>query len=648
MLFVSVSPGYSQVDEVDSSDITKSYVYDRTTGEFWFVPNSAEGIDSLLSISYEERNRAPEKAAYAAFQALNMAELLGYDEGMAQAYFALGELYDMFMDYPQALVEYQSALDLERRLQRDIRIGRVLNKIGMVHIKQGEYVNARDYFEQTISLLDDTSYDLTKAGALSALGLAHYHSENYSRALEYFDQVQALEGRSEDLEKIKMVTVMNAGNTYVELSEYERAESLLNQAIRYFSQHDDVTDQSEGHLYMATLYRQWNKPVEALVQARQGMDLAESIEENSLVMKGYQLLSGIYEDQNNPQQALLNYKLYHDLHNQVLNSEREARLVQRQTQHDVAQQNREIRQLNQETILQEAELENKELWQRFLIVGLGLAIIIALLLIRNIRMQRSAHQRLEQKQSEIERKNKELAQLNQEKDEFLEMAAHDLRNPLSAIRGVVGLMEEAGEPDADTLELTNLIKISTDRMLGLVNNFLNVEVGDKGPGTLNIIPVHIEKTIRRITGNFRNKTLEKQIKLAIDLPRDLRPVMADEDSLERILENLVSNAIKFSPSGSTVEIFSITKESHMDISVKDSGPGITAVDQEKLFKRFSTLSNKPTANESSTGLGLYIVKKFTEAMGGHVHCESKPGKGSTFTVSLPLATDKSTPGNNAT
>ncbi|MEX2639042.1 MAG: ATP-binding protein [Balneolales bacterium] len=635
-LYAAASSGDGKAEKVSRPDINQSYLYDRSAGEFLFVPSSPSGVDSLLVISYNERNKNPQKAAYAAFQAQNMAEEMDYDEGLAQAHATLGELFEMFMDYSQALNQYQSALEIELRLKREVRAGKLLNQIGTIHTRQKNFREATKFFLESIEMMHKNSNTLTMAEALTALGLNHHQIGNYREALRYFDQVQGMEGDSEDLQKIKMTSVMNAGTTYLELLEYHEAESHLNQAIHYFRQHEHIVDLSKGHLYLANLYLKWNKSEDALVQAQKSKELAESIEDHSLVMEAYRLLSEIYEGQNNSGQALLNFKLYHDLHNHILNNAREARLTQRQIQNDVARKNREIWVLNQRTALQEAELTNRELWQKLMLAGLGFTIVITMMLWRNIHIKKSAHQVLQLKQSEIERQNRQLTYLNQEKDDFLEMAAHDLRNPLSAIKGVVELMEDEIKSNAAALELTGLIKISTERMLGLVNNFLNVDVKDAVSGNFRVLPVHINKPIKRVVGDFHKKALDKHIKVVLNLGCDMKPVLADEEVFERILENLISNAIKFSQPGTTVEISSLIKQDHVEISVRDNGPGITGDDQKKMFMRYGTLSNKPTANEPSTGLGLYIVKKFTEAMGGQVSCDSKPGEGTIFTVSLPL------------
>jgi signal transduction histidine kinase len=125
------------------------------------------------------------------------------------------------------------------------------------------------------------------------------------------------------------------------------------------------------------------------------------------------------------------------------------------------------------------------------------------------------------------------------------------------------------------------------------------------------------------------------------------PLVGNPDYVLRILDNLISNAIKYSPKNSTVIVSTKQTNSTIQISIRDQGPGISPAEHDKLFKKFSKLSIKPTGNESSTGLGLYIVKKICTTMNGSVRCESEPGCGSTFIVELPASYTRIVPGRPA-
>lgn len=602
LLMISESTALDTAQESSGADSDQPYVYDRMTGEFWFVPHSPEGVESLLEISEEERNKNSEKAAYAAYQALNLADSLNYDEGLARAYFFLGELYEMYMDYAQALKEYQAALQVERSLQRENRISKLLNEISMIHIQQGEFGIAIDHLERSIELLEDTNYELILAEAISALGLAHYHLKNYEMSLEYFDQVQNMAGSSENLDKIKMISVLNEANTYVQLYQFDRAESLLLQAIRYFGEHGYVADQSKSYFDLARLYHRWDKPGEALTVAFESMELAESIEENSLIRNGYLLLSIIYEEQGNSQQALLNHQRYHTLYTQAHDNEREARLTQRQIQHAVAQRNREIRQLNQETALQEAELAKRELRQNLLYGGLGFSIIIAGLLFRNIYYKKSANQRLQQKQSKIEASLKE-------KEILLSEIHHRVKNNLAIISSLLHLQAQTSTDN----EVKAILSESEGRVQSMAlihellyehTDFSKIEFG-----------VYINKLLRHVSANYETPGVDITTEVKSD-PVFIEITKAVPCALicHELITNSYKHAFKGRAKGKITITLSLSNNNTITLIISDDGRGF-----------------QPHTERST--LGLSLIHGLAKQINGTLTSETE--NGTTFTITFP-------------
>ncbi|MEX2572827.1 MAG: tetratricopeptide repeat-containing sensor histidine kinase [Balneolaceae bacterium] len=623
-------------DVPDSTEQDAGYVYDKEAGQFSNVQHTSKDVDNLLWIGTENKNSDPEKAAHAVLQALDLAEVLQYESGIAKAYNSLGSVYHLLGDYEYALQQFHIALGLETGSENRKQAGRVLKNIAMVHMDQKNYDPAAVYFKKAVERTTEADAVEVKATALSNLGLAYYHMEDYEQSLDYYARAIEVAEAVGDLD-LKMLFLANAGNTYIKLDQYELAESYLQQALSYFNQKGFARQDSETSIYLGTLYLNWGRYDEALARARYGLQLAGSTANLSLIRDAHRLLSEIYEAKQDYSRSLASYKDYFSAHDSLLNLERQMRISQRQIRFDIDHRNRQIILLNEKNDLQEARLANQELWHRLLLIGLVFFILIAGLLYRYIHVKKQAGLRQHQQSEEIEQQNRQLVQLNREKDEFLGMAAHDLRNPVSNISTVVYLMEQDGrEKDEDTLEYIQMIRSSIDNMMNLIDNFLNVKALEEGLNGHRINSIDVSKVMKQVVDSFQKAARDKKIYLTANRDPDMKSVLADEDYLHRILNNLLSNAIKFSPSGSAVEVSSRADAEHVEISVKDNGPGITKKDQEKMFQRFARLSNKPTGNESSTGLGLFTVKKLTELMGGEIRCESKPGKGTVFTIVLPV------------
>lgn len=231
----------------------------------------------------------------------------------------------------------------------------------------------------------------------------------------------------------------------------------------------------------------------------------------------------------------------------------------------------------------------------------------------------------------------ELRNLAEDKDELLGILAHDLKNHLAGMKLSASLLadlEESLPPQARKLVRT--IEHSTERMLAFVKEFLANQSAEHL--VLKFTDIAWADVLKTQVERHRPAAVLKNIELEfIPLEKPAR-VWADAEALVQVFDNLISNAVKFSPPGRRVSIEMLPSAGNTArCRVRDEGPGFTAEDQERLFRRYGRLSARPTGGEPSTGLGLSIVKRLVEAMHGRVVLESEPGQGASFLVSLPLA-----------
>ena len=228
-----------------------------------------------------------------------------------------------------------------------------------------------------------------------------------------------------------------------------------------------------------------------------------------------------------------------------------------------------------------------------------------------------------------------LKALNKLKDKHLGIAAHDLRNPIAAIHGLSDLLGDPKLDEESRRTFVESINTVSKQMLILVNDLLDISVIESGKFDLNRIPGNLSAILREraeltaINAKNKNITLTTALDEVPDLPIDV-------DRMRQVIDNLLSNAVKFSPSGTTVRLACGQRDDDLVFSVADQGPGIAQEDLDKLFGVFQKLDNQPTAGEKSTGLGLSIVKRIVDAHGGEISVESEVGKGSTFTVTIPI------------
>lgn len=246
---------------------------------------------------------------------------------------------------------------------------------------------------------------------------------------------------------------------------------------------------------------------------------------------------------------------------------------------------------------------------------------------------------IQEQQSQLAEQNEALRSLNIEKDEMIGLVSHDLRNPLSSILGMTEILSQDDEELENDLrqEIIRRAHNSATQMRSLIDHLLDANAIESGALKPNFVYIRIYDIVMNVVAALRSQADRKKIRLQVEGQADTA-VYADAILLMQVVENLVSNAIKYSPHQTTVRIWLHHDVEIVRINVQDEGPGISLNDKARLFKKFARLSAQPTGGEQSVGLGLSIVKKMVESMNGKVWCDSEQGRGAVFVVELPGVT----------
>lgn len=237
-------------------------------------------------------------------------------------------------------------------------------------------------------------------------------------------------------------------------------------------------------------------------------------------------------------------------------------------------------------------------------------------------------------QAEVERAHAELTHLMEEKTELMNMAAHDLRSPLTGITLSLDYLR-AVPGDYATLER---VAAATRQMRRLIDDLLDVQALEEGKRKFKREPVDVVAVVQEVIAAQEADAGRKKIRLAItEVAAGLPRAEADAGALRQVFDNLISNALKFSPPGRAVAITLRTWEVYVRVEIDDEGPGVPPDERERIFLKYARGSAHPTAGEKSTGLGLSIVRQLMTAMNGRVWCENRAAGGAFFVVVIPLA-----------
>lgn len=272
-------------------------------------------------------------------------------------------------------------------------------------------------------------------------------------------------------------------------------------------------------------------------------------------------------------------------------------------------------------------------------ITLGIVSIFGLMLIRSVKAEIRQKEELRRLTGRLARTNRRLRELDQAKSDFVSIASHQLRTPLTSVKGFISLILEGsyGSFSEEVGGALNKVYLSNERLIYLVEDLLNVSRIESGKIQFRVEPCIVGSMIRDVADMFAIRAEEKGLRLSVSIAEGGLPViMTDESKVREVLTNLIDNAVKYSDSG-TIEICGERQGDRVRISVKDTGIGIDPNDMPYLFQKFSRGRDVGRLHANGTGLGLYVGKSFIAALNGSLLAHSQGiGLGSTFTIELPV------------
>jgi signal transduction histidine kinase/DNA-binding NarL/FixJ family response regulator len=527
-------------------------------------------------------------------QSLAENQAVGDELGTAQSLMGLGIVYERLDDYANAADSlYNSFLTFERLGSRD-NAYRAASNLGMLQTRMGKYSDALQSFEQALAEAKVSGNTLAEATALNNIAEVFIKQNDFQHAQATLEHALELQQQL-DAPPLLANTLHTKGEVMLALGDLAAAEAAYTESLSLSETIADKPNQIQcyiGRAKVALARQDFTKAIETINRA---IALAESIDEKKWQADGYNLLATIFEQQGNTTEALNAFRTFYDIERAIINSESEKRMQNLTVQFQVAQAK------------QNAEIER----------------------LKNVELAGAL---------------KRVEEANAFKTELLGIAAHDLKNPLQVISGFASLIQEVKTLD-EAQQQAGAIERASTRMLKLIKELLETAALDSGKLELNKDIVNLADLLRAVAEHNRPNAERKSQTIELALEQTAL-VEIDVERMREVFDNLLSNAIKYSPSGKRILIRSERSESRVTVAVKDEGQGLTEADKEKLFGKFQRLSARPTGGESSTGLGLSIVKQLVELHGGNVWAESEgKDKGTTFFVELPLfeATPPATP-----
>lgn len=238
---------------------------------------------------------------------------------------------------------------------------------------------------------------------------------------------------------------------------------------------------------------------------------------------------------------------------------------------------------------------------------------------------------------QLRQTNDKLRQMDETKDEFISMASHQLRTPLTSVKGYMSMVLEgdAGKLNAQQHKLLDQAFTSSQRMVYLIADLLNVSRLKTGKFVIDAAPTNLAETVEGEINQLVEAAKGRNLELTYDKPKEFPALMLDETKIRQVIMNFIDNAIYYTPSGGHIRVNLAETPETIEFTVVDDGLGVPRADQHHLFSKFYRANNAKKARPDGTGLGLFMAKKVIVAQGGAIIFKSQEGKGSTFGFSFP-------------
>ncbi|MDB5136435.1 MAG: tetratricopeptide repeat protein [Mucilaginibacter sp.] len=568
-----------------------------------------------------------------------------YVSNFAEANYAKGDAYFNVSQFNDAYQCYFQGYLLAKNNLNRASLADYTYRMGMIMYKQAHYKFAANYFKesygQSILIKDNFPAFYRKQELLNNIAISFNYNGDIDSAITYFDRCLKyindnnlkFKTRSNMLEIARGVNYGNKAEALITKGQYQQANELLKKSIainikKGADNHDaELTEINLGQLFLIT--NKNDSLINLLGNVRNQLD---SVKNEAAEIDWNRLMGSYYLKKNDLKKAMHYMQTYHSLKESTikkLSSLKESDVNQQLTNFE-----------------KENEIENLSNNNKLQHIYLQVAIVCALMFVAIIILgwrnwKRSKldvitvkllNEEIGQQKTNLEKALEELKNSSQEKDRILRTVAHDLRNPLGGIASLTNIMVEESEDNELKYQL-KIIKDTSADTLELINEIL--EATNNTSTGLKKQLVEIDSLLNNSVELLRFKAAEKHQRILTEGLDTQGQLYVHREKIWRVISNLISNAIKFSPVGETIRIKLIQKTDHVLISIADHGIGIPAEMKDKVFNMFTDAKRPGTIGEKSFGLGLSICKQIIEMHNGKIWFESDPEKGTIFYIKLP-------------
>lgn len=666
LTLVVKTTGISQRSKSDSLQVVLKK-YERKNLPITFSDTLYRNL--LIGIAKEYRFYDTDSMYVYTLRALNFSKKWKDKSGEFKGYNLLGDYYSDSGKGKKAISYYKKAYFIADSLQDKKHQVGLLSDLGTQYSYAGDFSKALTHYLIALEISNEENFLFNQSILNEGIATLYFTQKEYDEALRFYKEVERVNAKLGN-EIYQAETWSNMAELYAEIGNFDQAILRINKSIEIFERHN-ITDWLafaygvKGLIYLnqskykwalywydqsALLYKNLDDPrseielLNGMAQAYLNLNDQEksmfyakrayemSGELNSLEGRrdGANVLYAIFKKNKNYLEALKYHEEYQRLSDSLFRDENKKTLNLLQTKLAYDQEKDAIIINNERTLAQQKTI----LWTSLLILVILLGTLIPLFLNRRriIRLYRI----LKTKTNSLKERESELKETNQTKDRMFSIIGHDLRSPIGALRDVLGLVQEGEMSKEDFYSFVPKLKSDVDHILFTLNNLLSWGYAQAKGSTSKPYVLSLNKIVENNIKFLQELARSKGIKIIDELSKNTT-AYADENQIDIVIRNLLSNAIKFTPDNGLIILGAEEKGHFLEVSIKDTGVGMSEKIQEKIFSHNSDVTTYGTNNEKGTGLGLSLCKEMVEKNHGEIWVKSQIKNGSTFYFTIPRA-----------
>lgn len=534
---------------------------------------------------------------------------------------AMARVFEEVGDYHKSEDFLNQALEINQADNNLNVLTLTLNEMGRVSSLQGDVISAFDDYERVLQYARQLQLPGREADALFNLGQLHCKKKEYDLALQTHKEALAIRRSLQDKVK-ESVSLNNIGELYRLMKNHERAIANHEAALSIRQAVKDVGGIAESYNNLGALYLEMKDYKKAIMQLNLALQAGHEAQKQEHIRNSYDYLSMCYKQLNDFKKAL-EYKENHlAIEKFIENEKNERQLLETQNRYIISKNEIAINQLKSDREHDEKIIKEQTKLRNILILLIACGLIIGLLVLYLYIQNR--------------RSNHKLQNINATKDKLFSIIGHDLKGPLNSLSSFVSLLHN--HTDSLSKEEIKILSKDIDKSLKnlftLLENLLEWSRSQAGNMDFKKEVFDLSSVVKENEALLRGQIENKGLTLRNETQEGVW-VQAHRNSINTVLRNLISNAIKFTPAGGTITVSADALKDQWRINVTDTGVGMCETVLQKLFKIGTKHSTLGTAQEKGTGLGLILCKDFVEKNGGRIGVESKVGAGSKFYFTVP-------------